>query len=915
MVKHGKQGFSICVQCGNWAWNWRLKKQKGVCAVCNTPQPGWSTTTSGTWWAPWSSGGGWHDHGQSQPSLANFGDYLSKALAGAGLDGDPDAARLATEFSTLASQKLAAAPAPPPKPQHALLKEATADCSRKQEALEKAAKKLEQSRLQLEKDQAKFDEAADAVLAADLHRLEVQEAANPPEAATKLSGFALDPGLFECLDELEESDRQALEHFQKQLVEVTQLVDAKQKEFQDLLERTRTAHTAAAAKRRKRGADGEAVAGGGAEGTPAAGCAAAGPSKAKVVVQESDQKAMLERIKSCAQAQARAAADGKAAGAGKGGNAGAGKGVAAAGAGAGEKDMPDICQAIDKDGWRLAYTAARPSGKSEAGLSGGEWILGRQYDPDRRLGVKGWNHDVLVALGAFTRALADPWLVMADWNIEPAALRGTGWPQKLGAVVVTPSCRATCDKGPGRMYDYGLASVGCPEVSLRAELRVPWKTHCGVVVTVKAARAQRWYRHLAVPEPLPVRDRPVAVADPASKRSKKREEQRQRRMQALPIEYQEGFDELEPPAPPPAPTVSFAIPEETWFEAQTQVHWEGLPQLFEDQPEGARGKVAAFDRSQHFVFEWQPEERARLDESYGAWISTLERATLIHEQVDASTWMQFSGRARGPACYWAKVTSPPGRAHMKNEQAEWWGVVSTLLFRHAALRVNGADHAQAAYCAREVQARIGVLPADKTVEYFGKTSTVEEVELWKAMAADLDRVPVGQLTSLVGTTRKWADLSTSRALLASRSSFVKWVKESWSSKPGAVHRHVKQAPPLEWEGRDAAGAITTDRQTMLQTSASEWNAMWRDPVDQPADILYMMDQCLSAARDDPLPAIAIMDVDAVLPTLPAKKAKGVDVLNPIDIQRQPLVARQCLVDILNNIEQAGAWRSSLSSVL
>ncbi|CAK0825430.1 unnamed protein product, partial [Prorocentrum cordatum] len=238
MVKYGKQGFSICVQCGNWAWNWRLKKQKGVCAVCNTPQPGWSTTTSGTWWAPWSSGGGWHDHGKSKPSLANFGDYLSKALAGAGLEGDPDAARLATEFSTLASQKLAAAPAPPPKPQHALLKEATADCSRKQEALEKAAAKLEQSRLQLEKDQAKFDEAADAVLAADLYRLEVQEAANPPEAATKQSGFVLDPGLFECLEELEESDRQALEQFQKQLEEVTQLVDAKQKEFQDLLERT-----------------------------------------------------------------------------------------------------------------------------------------------------------------------------------------------------------------------------------------------------------------------------------------------------------------------------------------------------------------------------------------------------------------------------------------------------------------------------------------------------------------------------------------------------------------------------------------------------------------------------------------------------------------------------------------------------
>eukprot|EP00959_Pyramimonas_sp_CCMP1952_P214207 4482007-Pyramimonas_sp.AAC.1 len=59
------------------------------------------------------------------------------------------------------------------------------------------------------------------------------------------------------------------------------------------------------------------------------------------------------------------------------------------------------------------------------------------------------------------------------------------------------------------------------------------------------------------------------------------------------------------------------------------------------------------------------------------------------------------------------------------------------------------------------------------------------------MAADLDRVPVGQLPSLVDTTRKWADLSSSQALLASRASFMKWAKESWPSKPGAAHRHVE----------------------------------------------------------------------------------------------------------------------------
>ncbi|CAK0868140.1 unnamed protein product, partial [Prorocentrum cordatum] len=357
-------------------------------------------------------------------SLANLGDYLSKALAGAGLAGDPDATRLATEFSTLASQKLVAAPAPL-KPPHAQLKA-----------------------------QSKFDEAAAAVMAAELHCMEVQVAANPPETA-KQSLFGVDPELLESLDELEENDKQALEQFQKQLQDVTQQAEAKhkeQKEFQALLERAR---------RRPSGAR-------------------AAPM-ARIAVQESDQKAMLERIKASAQAQAREAAASKAAISGK-----------------------------------------------------------------------------------------------------------------------------------------------------------------------------------------------VAVADPESKRSKMREKQRQRRLQSLPIELQEGFDELEPPASPPAPSASFAIP--------------------------------------------------------------------------------------------------------------------------------------------EVLAGIGSSPADKTTESFGEKSTAEEIELWKAMAADLDRVPVGQLPSLVDTARKWAGSSSSRALLAPRASFMKWAKEPRTSKPGAARRHVKQAPPLEWEGSDSTGAIATDKQ-------------------------------------------------------------------------------------------------------
>eukprot|EP00959_Pyramimonas_sp_CCMP1952_P417906 8755404-Pyramimonas_sp.AAC.1 len=43
------------------------------------------------------------------------------------------------------------------------------------------------------------------------------------------------------------------------------------------------------------------------------------------------------------------------------------------------------------------------------------------------LGFRGINNDIMVALASFTRALADPWLAVADWNCEPPSLVASGW--------------------------------------------------------------------------------------------------------------------------------------------------------------------------------------------------------------------------------------------------------------------------------------------------------------------------------------------------------------------------------------------------------------------------------------------------------------------------------------------------------
>eukprot|EP00959_Pyramimonas_sp_CCMP1952_P073694 1540224-Pyramimonas_sp.AAC.1 len=227
---------------------------------------------------------------------------MAKALQSAGLGADPAAAQLASQLGALAAAKK---PAAAPKPAYSVLKAATAECSRKQDALDRAARAVESAKLQLEKATAVWEKATDEMVEAECARLQAQElvdtSSDKPDGIT----FKVDPSLFAELDELEESDRKALEMFQKQLEEISKQASEKQKEFQQLLDQAKNAHKEAATKRRRRDEDGCAVRGEG-DGGGAPSAAAAGPggasaaasqgSKASPAVSEAVRKDMRAKF-------------------------------------------------------------------------------------------------------------------------------------------------------------------------------------------------------------------------------------------------------------------------------------------------------------------------------------------------------------------------------------------------------------------------------------------------------------------------------------------------------------------------------------------------------------------------------------------------------------------------------------------
>eukprot|EP00959_Pyramimonas_sp_CCMP1952_P430051 9006940-Pyramimonas_sp.AAC.1 len=101
------------------------------------------------------------------------------------------------------------------------------------------------------------------------------------------------------------------------------------------------------------------------------------------------------------------------------------------------------------------------------------------------------NRKIMAALAAFVRMQKDLWLVLADWNCLPTELLTSGWIEQMQGEIVTGPEEATCDKGQGSLYDYGVASAGYKgALTITKALAVSWATHRGLR-TQMASKKQR----------------------------------------------------------------------------------------------------------------------------------------------------------------------------------------------------------------------------------------------------------------------------------------------------------------------------------------------------------------------------------------------------------------------------------------
>ncbi|CAK0841599.1 unnamed protein product, partial [Prorocentrum cordatum] len=120
----------------------------------------------------------------------------------------------------------------------------------------------------------------------------------------------------------------------------------------------------------------------------------------------------------------------------------------------------------DVDNWKQEFMdfKARMSikkrrvGEGAAAATGRELLTITLYlAPGEKLGDI--NQTKLLNVGAFLELVPLPFVITADWNIPPADLRNSKWPELLGGTVRAPTNTTwTCGRPPFQILDYCLVS-------------------------------------------------------------------------------------------------------------------------------------------------------------------------------------------------------------------------------------------------------------------------------------------------------------------------------------------------------------------------------------------------------------------------------------------------------------------------
>ena len=112
------------------------------------------------------------------------------------------------------------------------------------------------------------------------------------------------------------------------------------------------------------------------------------------------------------------------------------------------------------------------------------------------------NLELLEEIEVITKRGKLPFILLADFNIEPEEWSKLAWLERNGAAVIRPEgVEATCRKGRGTLIDYAIVSKNIVPLvkSCQGVPKVPWAPHIGIRLVISAEPKKVLVRKLMRP--------------------------------------------------------------------------------------------------------------------------------------------------------------------------------------------------------------------------------------------------------------------------------------------------------------------------------------------------------------------------------------------------------------------------------
>jgi hypothetical protein len=135
----------------------------------------------------------------------------------------------------------------------------------------------------------------------------------------------------------------------------------------------------------------------------------------------------------------------------------------------------------------------------------------------------------------------------------------------------------------------------------------------------------------------------------------------------------------------------------------------------------------------------------------------------------------------------------------------------------------------------------------------------------------------------------------------------KWASDSDKKGLGAVHKYSKQEPKKYEAEVIHAGELMVLPRQVAKCKAEEWKQRWMGHKEDAEELKRVMDELIKQEQkeklENPPQKLTVVMLDLALKATKSSTGLGVDQWGPEDLKNAPTMAKQQLVDLMNEWER------------